>query len=61
MLVPVKWLKDYVDINCSATELADKLVSCGFEIEEFIDLSEKLYNTKQALLDKIHSESRRHS
>jgi len=27
----------------------------------FIDLSEKLYNTKQALLDKIHSESRRHS
>ena len=27
----------------------------------FVDLSERLYNTKQELLDKIHSESRRHS
>ena len=27
----------------------------------FIDLSERLYTTKQELLDKIHSESRRHS
>ena len=27
----------------------------------FVDLSERLYRTKQELLDKIHSESRRHS
>lgn len=53
MLVPVKWLKDYVDINCSATELADKLVSCGFEIEEFIDLSEKIINVWTAKILEI--------
>ena len=27
----------------------------------FVDLSERLYRTKQELLDKIHSENRRHS
>lgn len=34
MIVPLSWLKDYVDINISAQELQDKLFSCGFEVEE---------------------------
>ena len=34
MLVPLSWLKDYVDINVSADELEEKLFSCGFEVEE---------------------------
>ena len=42
MLVPVKWLKEYVDFDLTVTELADKLVACGFEIEEIIDLSSKI-------------------
>lgn len=34
MKLPLSWLKDYVDINCTAEELKDKLFSCGFEVEE---------------------------
>ncbi len=34
MLVPLSWLKEYVDINISVDELEDKLFSCGFEVEE---------------------------
>ncbi len=34
MLVPLSWLKDYVDINVSPDELEEKLFSCGFEVEE---------------------------
>ena len=40
MKVPFSWLKEYVDIDISAHELQDKLFSCGFEVEELIDLSE---------------------
>ena len=43
MLVPVKWLKDFVNIdNISIPELADKLVSCGFEIEAVINQADAL-------------------
>lgn len=34
MKAPLSWLKDYVDIDVSAQELAEKLFSCGFEVEE---------------------------
>ena len=34
MKAPLSWLKDYVDIDCSAEELKDKLFSCGFEVED---------------------------
>ena len=36
MKVPFSWLKDYVDIDCSAEELEAKLFSCGFEVEESV-------------------------
>ncbi|MBP3854438.1 MAG: phenylalanine--tRNA ligase subunit beta [Ruminiclostridium sp.] len=39
MKVPFSWLKQYVDIDISAEELEKKLFSCGFEVEELIDLS----------------------
>ncbi len=52
MLVPVKWLKEYVDIKIGTEELADKLVSCGFEIEGVIDLSA---NTKNVVVGEILS------
>ncbi len=38
MKVPFSWLKDYVDITCTAEELQEKLFSCGFEVEELIYL-----------------------
>ena len=34
MLVPLSWLKEYVDINVSPEVLEEKLFSCGFEVEE---------------------------
>lgn len=34
MLVPLSWLKDYVDIDVEPNELEKKLFSCGFEVEE---------------------------
>ncbi len=34
MLVPLSWLKDYVDIDVTPDVLEEKLFSCGFEVEE---------------------------
>ena len=42
MKVPFSWLKDYVDIDVTAQELAEKLFSCGFEVEELFYLGEKV-------------------
>ena len=42
MKAPFSWLKDYVEIDVSAQELAEKLFSCGFEVEELIYLGEKI-------------------
>lgn len=39
MKVPFSWLKEYVDIDVTAEELEGRLFSCGFEVEELIDLS----------------------
>ena len=39
MKVPFSWLKEFVDIDITAQELQEKLFSCGFEVEELIDLS----------------------
>ncbi len=42
MKAPFSWLKDYVDIDITAQELAEKLFSCGFEVEELSYLGEKV-------------------
>ena len=42
MKVPFSWLKDYVDIDCTAGELVAKLFSCGFEVEEVVQFGEKI-------------------
>ena len=34
MKLPIRWLKDYVDVDCSMEDLAKKLFSAGFEVEE---------------------------
>ena len=38
MKVPFSWLKEFVDIDISPKELEQRLFSCGFEVEELIDL-----------------------
>lgn len=38
MKLPLEWLNDYVDISdVSVQDLANKLFSCGFEVEEIIE------------------------
>lgn len=34
MLVPISWLREYVDIDISVKELSNKLTMAGFEVEE---------------------------
>src|SRR5437660_4921487 len=34
MLIPLSWLKEYVDLNLPVEELADRLTLAGMEIEE---------------------------
>lgn len=38
MLVPLRWLKDYVEIDVSSEELEKRLFSSGFEVEEVKDV-----------------------
>ena len=42
MKAPYSWLKDYVDIDIAPEALAEKLFSCGFEVEEIVYLGEKI-------------------
>ncbi len=44
MKVSLSWLQKYVDINVPVTELCDKMVMAGFEVEEIIDLSKTMRN-----------------
>lgn len=38
MLVPLSWLKEYVEIDIAPEELEERLFSCGFEVEERYEL-----------------------
>ncbi|MBQ7237007.1 MAG: phenylalanine--tRNA ligase subunit beta [Clostridia bacterium] len=42
MKAPLSWLKDYVDIDCTAEELKDKLFSCGFEVEDMVYVAKNI-------------------
>jgi len=41
MLVSLKWLKDYIDLDLTAQELADRLTMAGLEVDEIKTLSHK--------------------
>jgi len=38
MIVPLSWLKEYVDIDVTPQELETKLFDCGFEVETLTEL-----------------------
>lgn len=40
MKILFSWLKDYVDIDCSPSELVEKLFESGFEVEETVYLGQ---------------------
>jgi len=44
MLVSLKWLKDYVDINLSPMELAERLTMAGLEVEEVHEIAPEFTN-----------------
>ncbi|MBQ9513551.1 MAG: phenylalanine--tRNA ligase subunit beta [Clostridia bacterium] len=55
MKAPLSWLKEYVDIDCSAEDLKDKLFSCGFEVEEMEYIAkniDKIVSCKILSIDK---------
>ncbi len=55
MKAPLSWLKEYVDIDCTAEVLKDKLFSCGFEVEEMTYLAkqiDKIVTCKILSIDK---------
>lgn len=53
MKTPLKWLKRYVDIDIPLEELCNKMVLCGFEVEEIIDLSATMRNVVVGKILKI--------
>ncbi len=42
MLVPLSWLKDYVDIDVEPQVLEEKLFGCGFEVEELNEVGKDI-------------------
>lgn len=50
MLVPLSWLKDYVDINVTPDVLEEKLFSCGFEVEEKYEVGHDISNVVVGLV-----------
>lgn len=51
MLVPLSWLKEYVDINITPQELEKKLFSCGFEVEELTEVGGEISNVVVGLVE----------
>ena len=51
MLAPLSWLKDYVDIDVTPKELEEKLFSCGFEVEELIEVGKDISNVVVGLVE----------
>ena len=37
MLISNEWLKDYVDVNQSVQDLAEKITRTGIEVDDIID------------------------
>lgn len=51
MLVPLSWLKDYVDIDVTPQVLEEKLFSCGFEVEELHEVGEAVSHVVVGLVE----------
>ncbi|MDE6641111.1 MAG: phenylalanine--tRNA ligase subunit beta [Acetatifactor sp.] len=52
MLVPLSWLKEYVDIDITPDELEKKLFSCGFEVEELRETGKEISNVVAGLVEE---------
>jgi len=52
MLVPLSWLKEYVDIDITPQELEKKLFSCGFEVEELTEVGKEISKVVVGLVEE---------
>ncbi len=52
MLVPLSWLKEYVDIDVTPDELEEKLFSCGFEVEEKYEVGRDISKVVVGLVEE---------
>lgn len=53
MLVPIKWLKDYVDIKADAKSYADAMTMSGSKVERIEDLGKEIENVVVGKILKI--------
>ena len=60
MKVPFSWLKELVDIDITAEELEEKLFSCGFEVEERMDLSAEIDKVVVGVITSIEKQEGTH-
>ena len=51
MLVPLSWLKDYVEIDVTPQVLEEKLFSCGFEVEELQEVGKEISKVVVGLVE----------
>lgn len=52
MLVPLSWLKEYVEIEITPQELEKKLFSCGFEVEELTEAGKDISRVVVGLVEE---------
>ena len=53
MLVPVKWIRDYVNIDMDTVELADKMTMTGTKVETIEFLGEEISNVVVGKIEEI--------
>ncbi|MCR4760400.1 MAG: phenylalanine--tRNA ligase subunit beta [Oscillospiraceae bacterium] len=51
MIVPLSWLKEYVDIDVTPQELETKLFDCGFEVETLTELGAEVSGVVVGLVE----------
>lgn len=52
MLVPLSWLKDFVDIDITPQELEKRLFDCGFEVEELNEVGKDISKVVVGLVEE---------
>lgn len=55
MLVPLSWLKEYVDIDVTPNELEEKLFSSGFEVEEKYEVGKDISGVVAGLVEECEA------
>ena len=53
MILPLSWLKEYVDVDVTPDELEKKLFDAGFEVEEKYELGRDVSNIVVGLIESL--------